>query len=321
MQMFGVDFPQVLGGTETALGQTSEALNTTTEELRTLATEAGVSEEYLQIFGQAMMSQGGIVSGLQAQFASFMGTFTGLGEALREETDLTDEQIKQLQWEEFGDHAQGLANAFKRLGLEVPPALQELLDYGAGLEDTSEVTTTATSEIDQYSDSIIRMIRAYGLVGDEAHVFAQAMQSSGSFVQDAKNNALTFLGAMNGIFEDLRDNTNLSLLERNTLMWGMFGEEARRTAARLRELGIAIPPTLQEFLDFGAGLEDVTDTTTEATVAVEQYSDRILNLANSFGLVGPQVDAFGQAMQAGIGTCTRDAEQRRRFGRLDAGVV
>ena len=160
-----------------------------------------------------MANQGGFVAGLEQQYAVFAGTFQGLGDALRTETDLTDEQIKKLQWEEFGEQARGLADAYIRLGLEVPPVIQALLDYGDALEDTSEATTAATEGVDQYSDSILRLIERYGLVGHAADVFGQAMQSGGGFVQGVKDQALGLVGAMHAFFNDLGENTNLSLVE------------------------------------------------------------------------------------------------------------
>ena len=140
IQLFGHDYPEALGGTETALEGAGQAATQYSDELKNLAAASGVAGEDLDIFAAAMANQKGIVAGLGDAWAGFSGTIVGFGKTLQEETDLTTEQIQRLAWREFGDQAQVLAAGYHELGKELPPLLGQILDFGEGLEQAGTIS-------------------------------------------------------------------------------------------------------------------------------------------------------------------------------------
>ncbi len=174
VSQFGPNFIEVLGGTEMALEGAGQAVTQYSDEIKKLAADAGVAEENLDIFAAAMESQKGIVAGLEDVWAGFSGTIIGFEKMLREETDLTTEQIQNLAWKEFGDQARELAAAYQELGLELPPLLQLILDFGQGLEQAETALeqvaisgSTLVSEIasisDLFTEFTLKNVESYGL--------------------------------------------------------------------------------------------------------------------------------------------------------------
>ena len=153
---FGPAFIEALGGTEMALEGAGQAATQYSEELKNLAAASGVAEEDLDIFAAAMESQKGIVAGLEDVWAGFSGSILGFGKMLEKETDLTTEQIQRLAWREFGDQAQELAAGYHKLGLELPPLLQLILDFGEGLEQVETIS-------DLLNLATIENIQSFGL--------------------------------------------------------------------------------------------------------------------------------------------------------------
>ena len=119
------------------------------DSLIELAESLGIAAGDMDVFAAAMQHEGGIVAGMQTQYASLAGAMHGFTQSLIDDTNLTSDEIMALKWDTFGSQAQDIADGFARLGLDIPPVIQALLDYGATLEAVRAATEEAGEEAAQ----------------------------------------------------------------------------------------------------------------------------------------------------------------------------
>ena len=266
---FGPDFIEVLGGTETGLGDAGEAASKYSEEIKNLAAASGVGVEHLDIFSAAMDSQKGIVGGLQEGMAGFLGTVVGFGETLRAETDLTDAQIQSLGWEMFGDQARELAASYEALGLELPPLLQMILDFG--------------DAFNAFSDEVMMAAESVGVASENMDTFNTAYLSGASTLGNLQERTAALSGQMAGLMSVLLE--NMDAAQANEVIWALFGDNITQVAQEFITLGLEVPPFIQDMLDVGA--------------SVNAVSDEFIRMANAAKIAKEQWDAFARGREKG----------------------
>ena len=271
---FGPDFIEVLGGTETGLGDAGEAASKYSEEIKNLAAASGVGVEHLDIFSAAMDSQKGIVGGLQEGMAGFLGTVVGFGETLRAETDLTDAQIQSLGWEMFGDQARELAASYEALGLELPPLLQMILDFG--------------DAFNAFSDEVMMAAESVGVASENMDTFNTAYLSGASTLGNLQERTAALSGQMAGLMSVLLE--NMDAAQANEVIWALFGDNITQVAQEFITLGLEVPPFIQDMLDVGA--------------SVNAVSDEFIRMANAAKIAKEQWDAFAKGREKGAQSAT-----------------
>ena len=272
VSQFGPDFIEVLGGTETGLGDAGEAASKYSEEIKNLAAASGVGVENLDVFSAAMDSQKGIVGGLQEGMAGFLGTVVGFGETLRAETDLTDDQIQRLGWEMFGDQARELAADFEALGLELPPLMQMILDFG--------------DAFNAFSDEVMMAAEAIGVASENMDTFGTAYLSGASTLGALQERTAALSGEISGLTSLLLQ--SMDAAQANEVIWALFGDNITQVAQEFITLGQEVPSFIQDMLDVGASINAV--------------SDEFIRMADAADIAKDQWDAFARGREKGAQT-------------------
>ena len=272
VSQFGPDFIEVLGGTETGLGDAGEAASKYSEEIKNLAAASGVGVENLDVFSAAMDSQKGIVGGLQEGMAGFLGTVVGFGETLRAETDLTDDQIQRLGWEMFGDQARELAAGFEALGLELPPLMQMILDFG--------------DAFNAFSDEVMMAAEAIGVASENMDTFGTAYLSGASTLGALQERTAALSGEISGLTSLLLQ--SMDAAQANEVIWALFGDNITQVAQEFITLGQEVPSFIQDMLDVGASINAV--------------SDEFIRMADAADIAKDQWDAFARGREKGAQT-------------------
>ena len=286
IQLFGHDYPEALGGTETALEGAGQAATQYSDELKNLAAASGVAEEDLDIFAAAMESQKGIVGGLEDGMAGFLGTIVGFGETLRKETDLTDDQIQNLAWEQFGAQARELAEAYQRLGLELPPLLQQILDFGNGLEGLNQFTLEAIEtigiqenaigglvemikewafqterisdisgmtqdDLNDLTQEFLDLARAGNIAADQLSEFAAARIKGSSFDEDIEGRAFSLEHTIKSWTDKNLSRFGDDIEGIQQLAWSEFGRQTQGIVAQLDAYRLDVPGLLRQVVGWG----------------------------------------------------------------------
>ena len=279
VSQFGPNFIEALGGTAEAaekvippLEELGPLVGEYSEEQKRLAAASGVSVKHLDIFSAAMESQTGIVGGLEEGMAGFLGTVVGFGETLRAETDLTDDQIQRLGWEMFGDQARELAAGFELLGLEIPPLMQMILDFG--------------DAFNAFSDEVMMAAESIGVASENMDIFGAAYLSGASTLGTLQERTAALSGEISGLTSLLLQ--SMDAAQANEVIWALFGENITQVAQEFITLGQEVPSFIQDMLDVGASINAV--------------SGEFIAMADAADIAKDQWDAFARGREKGAQT-------------------
>ena len=279
VSQFGPNFIEALGGTAEAaekvippLEELGPLVDEYSEEQKRLAAASGVSVKHLDIFSAAMESQTGIVGGLEEGMAGFLGTVVGFGETLRAETDLTDDQIQRLGWEMFGDQARELAAGFELLGLEIPPLMQMILDFG--------------DAFNAFSDEVMMAAESIGVASENMDIFGAAYLSGASTLGTLQERTAALSGEISGLTSLLLQ--SMDAAQANEVIWALFGENITQVAQEFITLGQEVPSFIQDMLDVGASINAV--------------SGEFIAMADAADIAKDQWDAFARGREKGAQT-------------------
>ena len=201
--------------------------------------------------------------------AGFLGTVVGFGETLRAETDLTDAQIQSLGWEMFGDQARELAASYEALGLELPPLLQMILDFG--------------DAFNAFSDEVMMAAESVGVASENMDTFNTAYLSGASTLGNLQERTAALSGQMAGLMSVLLE--NMDAAQANEVIWALFGDNITQVAQEFIILGQEVPSFIQDMLDVGASINAV--------------SDEFIRMANAAKIAKEQWDAFAKGREKG----------------------
>ena len=142
-------------------------------------------------------------------------------------------------WAVFGDDIKRMVEIYQDLGLEVPPAIQALYDWGIAADEA----TAATERLEAITKSGREAMEEYLGAG-----VTQVTQDMGDLVLAMDAGSIAFLASG-------------SAIDQTQAMWDVFGKDIIAVVEAAQALGIAIPPEIQRIYDWGMAADEAKNKT------------------------------------------------------------
>ena len=237
--VFGNDIPTALFGTE-------KAIEEVIADMENLIAKTGLTEEFADTFMEGFSGIQASMEGIPQVAANLAGQFEGLVGFLQG-NGLTALDSQIIAWGQFGGKIIDTFNSMTAMGIDIPPFIQQLIDWGLANDRVILSSNGLISVLNVEIERFKAIAREAGLAGQAVDDFANSA-GAGVSILDQMNAALnSVVNDFNRFVADFKD--SLSLVDLQNKAWDQFGGRILSVIGDFAEFGITATDLSQNFRD------------------------------------------------------------------------